>query len=52
MILDLDGEPLVEELDFLLIHVAVVSLVLGEVVELTVVVVHGVVPLLQVEELL
>jgi hypothetical protein len=41
----------VKELGLLLIHVSVVSHVLGEAVELAVVVIHRVVPLLQVEEL-
>jgi hypothetical protein len=51
MILQLDGEPLVEELGFLLDRVDVVCPILGEAVELVVVVLHGVVPLLQVEKL-
>jgi hypothetical protein len=51
MILQLDSEPLAEELRFLLIRVDVMSPVLGEADELAAVVVHRVVPLLQVEEL-
>jgi hypothetical protein len=50
MILQLDSEPLAEELGFLLVHVDMMSPVLGEAIELVIVVVHGVVPLLQVEE--
>jgi hypothetical protein len=50
--LQLYGEPLAKKLGFLHIHVNMMSPVLGEVVELVGVVIHGVVPLLQVEELL
>jgi hypothetical protein len=52
MILQLDSEPLVEELGFLLIHVDVMCPILGEAIQLATVVIHGVVPLFQVEELL
>jgi hypothetical protein len=48
MILQLDREPIAEEVGFLLICVDMVGPVLGEGVELAYVVVHGVVPLLQV----
>jgi hypothetical protein len=51
MILQLDSEPLAEELRFLLIRVDVMSPVLGEANELAAIVVLRVVPLLQVEEL-
>jgi hypothetical protein len=43
--------PLVEEHGFLLVRVDVVCPILGEPFELEAAVVHGVVPLLQVEEL-
>jgi hypothetical protein len=52
MILLLDGKPIAEEVDFLLICVDMVSPILSEGVELVHVVIHGVVPLFQVKELL
>jgi hypothetical protein len=48
MILQLDLEPLVEELGLLLLRVNVVCPVLCEVVELAVVLIDGVVPLLHI----
>jgi hypothetical protein len=48
MILQLDGEPLGEELSFLLIHVDVVFPILCEVAELAHVLIDSMVPLLQV----
>jgi hypothetical protein len=51
MILQLYGELLMEELSLLLVHVNVVCSVLHEVVELLAVLMDGVVPLSQVEEL-
>jgi hypothetical protein len=48
----LDHEPVAEEVGFLLIHVDMIGAVLGKGVELVSVVIHRVVPLLQVKELL
>jgi hypothetical protein len=44
--LQLDGKPIVEEVGFLLICVDVVGPILGKGVELSSIVIHGVVPLL------
>jgi hypothetical protein len=52
MILQLDREPIAEDTCFLLIHVNMVGSVLGEYVKLVNVVIHRVVPLLQVQKLL
>jgi hypothetical protein len=52
MILQLDSETLEEELDFLLACVDVMCPVLSEAIQLVAVVIHGVVPLFQVEEIL
>jgi hypothetical protein len=52
MILQLDREPLMKELSFLCIRDDVMSPIMGETVVLAAVAIHGVVPMLQVEELL
>jgi hypothetical protein len=51
MVLPLDGKPIAEEVSFLLIRVDMVGAILGKGVELMSIVIHGVVPLLQVKEL-
>jgi hypothetical protein len=45
------GEPLVEELDLLLVSINMMCPILLEVVELLLVLIDGAVPLLQIEEL-
>jgi hypothetical protein len=52
MVLQLDREPIAEEVGFLLICVDMVGPILGESLELVKAVMHGVVPLLQVQQLL
>jgi hypothetical protein len=44
MVLQLDGEPIVEDVGFLLFRVDMVGPILGEGVELVSIVVHSVVP--------
>jgi hypothetical protein len=51
-VLQLDGKPLAEEVGFLLINVDTVGPILGKGVELSSIVIHSAVPLLQVKELL
>jgi hypothetical protein len=52
MVLQLDGKPTMKEVGFLLILVDIVGPILGEGVEQAYIVIHGMVPLLQVKELL